>query len=317
LEATVRSARVDLKVGGTVDAAPPYESDLHLEARDTSLDPFVRTSFPAFPTALGLVASGRVALRGPLQNPRLLDVEATVPDLLVQLPEYPVRNRDPIALRVSSARMDLGRVRLAGEGTDLLVEGGAGLLPDGRFDLTAKGAADLRTLSAFAFAKRVRGRGAARLAVTVSGTHDAPRVAGTLDLEGGGLRLRGFPHGLDDVHGQVQFSETSAEVKKLAGTLAGGPVEVDGEAAVAGGRIGSFDLHAVGRGLALRYPEGLRSLVDADVRVFGDLERPWVTGSLDVEQATWTRRYDVASELLAVGTTKTIEAGPDEGPRYD
>jgi autotransporter translocation and assembly factor TamB len=73
----------------------------------------------------------------------------------------------------------------------------------------------------------------------------------------------------------------------------------------------------VGRRLALRYPEGLRSLVDTDVRVFGDLDRPWVTGTIDVEQARWTRRYDVASELLAVGGTKPIEAGTDEGPRYD
>src|SRR5262249_52936351 len=182
VEGTVRSARVDLKVGGTVEAAPPYDSDLRLEARDTSLDPFVRASFPAFPAALGLVASGRAALRGPLQNPRLLDAEATVPDLLVQLPEYPIRNRDPIALRVPGPRVASARAGRAGEGTAPLVEGGAALRPAGRFELPAPGAAALRPLSAFAFAKRVRGRGAARLAVTVSGTHDAPRVAGTLDL---------------------------------------------------------------------------------------------------------------------------------------
>jgi hypothetical protein len=317
LDATCRSARVDLKIGGTVDAAAPHEGVLRLEARETSLDPFLRSFWSTFPAPLGIVASGGVLLRGPLATPGALDAEASVPELLLQLPEYPIRNRDPISVRVSGARVDVGRMRLAGEGTDLVIEGSAGLLPDGRFDLSATGAADLRTLSAFAFARRLRGRGAARLALNVSGTRDAPRVDGALNLEGGGLRVRGFPHGLDDVRGQVRFSETSAELKKLAGTLAGGPVEVDGQAAFAGGRVASFDVHAVGRRLALRYPEGLRSLVDTDVRVFGDLDRPWVTGTIDVEQARWTRRYDVASELLAVGGTKPIEAGTDEGPRYD
>src|SRR5262249_59804795 len=117
VEGRVRWAGGDRRVGAAGDPAPPSESDLRIEARDPSLDPFVRASFPAFPAALGLVASGGAQLRGPLQNPRLLDAEATVPDLLVQLPEYPVRNRGPIALRVSGARVDLGPVRLPRPGT--------------------------------------------------------------------------------------------------------------------------------------------------------------------------------------------------------
>jgi len=48
--------------------------------------------------------------------------------------------------------------------------------------------------------------------------------------------------------------------------------------------------------------------VDADLRLFGDQERQWLTGAVDVRQAVWTRRYDVASELLA---TTTIAAAGD------
>ena len=84
-----------------------------------------------------------------------------------------------------------------------------------------------------------------------------------------------------------------------AGTLAGGTLEVGGQVNYAGGRLVSYDIPVLGRGLGLRYPEGLRSLVDADLRLFGDAERQWVTGTIDVKQAVWSKRYDVASELLA------------------
>jgi translocation and assembly module TamB len=58
--------------------------------------------------------------------------------------------------------------------------------------------------------------------------------------------------------------------------------------------------------------------VDADLRLYGDAARQWVTGDVNVRQATWTRRYDVVSELLASGRTlEPQEASLAEGLRYD
>jgi len=69
--------------------------------------------------------------------------------------------------------------------------------------------------------------------------------------------------------------------------------------------------------MVLRYPEGLRSLVDADLRCFGDGERQWLTGTVDVRQALWTRRYDVASELLAESRGLGPGASLGEGIHLD
>ena len=132
----------------------------------------------------------------------------------------------------------------------------------------------------------------------MSGTRAQPRTLGTLELEGAGLRVRGFPHGVEDVRGRVRFSESAAELEGVEGSLAGGRVTIEGEAAYAQGRLASYDIRPVGRGMALRYPEGTRSLLDAQLRLFGDATRQWITGTVDVRQALYTRRYDVASELL-------------------
>jgi len=315
LEARCRSARVDLALSGTVGATAPYAADLTVTARQTSLDPFVRALVTTLPAPVGIVAAGTVRVRGPLATPRQLTAEADVEDLAVALPDYPVKNRAPLHLRLADGTLEVRRLALSGEGTDLAVGGSAALLGDGRLDLTVRGSADLRALSLVS--SELRGRGAARVEVAVSGTRAAPVVDGTLDIDGAGVRLRGFPHGVEDVRGRVLFNGHAAHFAGITGTVGGGPVELEGQAAYAGGRLTSFDVQATGRALSLRYPEGLRSVLDADLRLFGDEAQQWLTGKVDVRDAVWNRRYDVASELLASSAPSAEAAAVGGGVRYD
>jgi len=296
IDGSCRSPRVDLALSGAVGTAAPYVAELVLSARGTSFDPFLRVVQPALPAALSLIASGEARIRGPLADPAALRAEASLPDLQLLLPEYAVKASEPVRLSYADGRLELARFRLAGEGTDLELKGVVDLVGAGPLSVSARGRADLRALSLVT--RRLRGSGTARLALDVSGTRAQPRTLGTLELEGAGLRVRGFPHGVEDVRGRVRFSESAAELEGVEGSLAGGRVTIEGEAAYAQGRLASYDIRPVGRGMALRYPEGTRSLLDAQLRLFGDATRQWITGTVDVRQALYTRRYDVASELL-------------------
>jgi len=311
------SARVDLSLAGAVGTAPPYAADLTVAARSTSLDPFLRAVDPSVPAALSLVASGEMRVRGPLQSPAEIRAEAAVPELQLLLPDFPVRAREPVRFTVAGGRLELADFHLAGEGTDLAVTGGADLVGTGPLAVSARGRADLRALSLLT--RRLRGAGRANLAVDVSGTRTAPRVQGTLDLEGAGLRVRGFPHGIEDVRGRVRFTERAAELDGVRGTLAGGELTLEGQAAYSGGRLTSYDIRPTGRGLALRYPEGLRSLIDVQLRLFGDGAKQWITGTVDVRQALYTKRYDVASELLGARRVLPVPDADSlgEGARLD
>jgi translocation and assembly module TamB len=317
VDGTCRSGRLDLALRGSVGAVPPHDTDLRLRARDTSLDPFVRALKPALPATVGLVASGEVRLSGPLARPVELRAEAVVPELRVMVPDYPIGARGPVRFVLEGGRLRLAEFHLAGEGTDLEVSGAADLLGDGPLAVSARGRADLRALSLVT--RRLRGSGAARLRVELSGTRADPRLEGALELDGAGLRVRGFPHGVEDMAGIVRFTEAVAELEGVQGTFAGGRLEIEGQASYAGGRLTSYDIRPRGRRLSLRYPEGLRSLLDADLRLFGDADEQWVTGTIDVRQALYRRRYDIASELLSTGPTFTppSPATFEEGARLD
>jgi translocation and assembly module TamB len=119
------------------------------------------------------------------------------------------------------------------------------------------------------------------------------------------------------LRGSVRFSERGAELRDVSGSIGGGQVEVAGNAGYSEGRLTSVDLQLTGRRVALRYTEGLRSVLDLDLRLFGDAARQWLSGSIDVRHALWTRRYDLASELLAAGAAVAPSASLREGLRYD
>jgi translocation and assembly module TamB len=70
--------------------------------------------------------------------------------------------------------------------------------------------------------------------------------------------------------------------------------------------------------VALRYPEGLRSSIDGDLRLSGDTQQQWLSGDVFVRQALWTRRYDITSELLSGAATATDRmSGEEAGLRCD
>ena len=315
VNATCRSARVDLSLEGHVGAKAPYAAELALTARDTSIDPFVRTAFPPLPAALGLRTTGELRVYGPLAQPRELRAEVTLDHLDVLAPDYPAHAPAPVRARFEGGVLTVEDFRVAAEGTDVSLRGRADLLGEGQLDFQASGTADLRGL--IAVSPRLRGFGAARLDVALTGTRAEPRVLGSLGLLGAGVRVRGFPHGLEDLTGTVRFTEGGATLDGVKGTLAGGRVDIEGQLAFAAGRITSFDLRPRGEGLALRWPEGLRSLVDADLRFYGDENRRFATGTLDVRQAVYTRRYDVASEILATRAAEEPGAGSAEGLNLD
>jgi translocation and assembly module TamB len=306
---------VDLALDADVQAASPFDATMKVRAQATSLDPFLRAAYPPLPAGLGIVASGEVRLEGALRDPESLIADGQLDAFEVQVPEYPARAPEPLRFRVDGGILTVDAFTLAAEGTDLRLAGRADLLGDGPLDLSLRGAADLRALSVLLHP--MRGTGSARLALAVSGTRRAPHAEGTLEIEGAGLRVRGFPHGLEEARGTVRFTEAGATLEAFKGRLAGGEVVVEGQAAFTAGRISSFDVRPRGQGFALRWPEGVRSVVDADLRFFGDAERSFLTGRVDVRQAVYGKRYDLASEILAVRAAERRAGAEGAGPNLD
>jgi translocation and assembly module TamB len=62
--------------------------------------------------------------------------------------------------------------------------------------------------------------------------------------------------------------------------------------------------------MRLRYPEGVRSEIDADLSLTGRVTAPVLSGTVNVQSAVWTTRFDTSASLFDFGGAGTpVESG--------
>ena len=136
------------------------------------------------------------------------------------------------------------------------------------------------------------------------------RCRATRSLTDGRLRSFAFPHALDAINGIVTFDASAVRLDGLRG--AGWPtarVQFGGRIGLRGLALADYDVTLTGHDLRLRYPEGMRSLVDAALTVQGPAEAPVLGGSVLVRIAVWTPAFDGTTNVFGV------DAGAGRGGR--
>jgi outer membrane protein insertion porin family len=238
---------------------------------------------------IGGPLAGELTLEGGLASLREPRAVLSLPDTRLRI------EGQPLELLSTSLNLENGRVTAAaltlrsGSG-DLVVTGSADLV-ESAVDLRGRGSLDLRTLSPL-LAEAALG-GAADVDLAVTGPLGALRTRGSVHVRDGSLRLRMLPEALTGMTGTLEFDGAQASVK-ATGQMGGGSVELGGEALVSGTSVSDVQLVLTGRGLALRYPPGLRSRLDADLVLTGRPGAFTLDGDVEVQRGLY--EIDVALE---------------------
>ena len=169
--------------------------------------------------------------------------------------------------------------------------------------IKATGDANLGILQGFI--RDVRSSGQADLVAEINGTLDAPVFSGQASVAGGRIRHFSLPHSLDAINGRLAFDATGVRLDGLTARLGGGLVRFGGRVAMTGYRPGSFNLTATGENMRIRYPEGFRSLVDADLSLRGPFDNPVLGGTVTVRSSIWQRRVQTSVNFLELAGTAT------------
>ena len=297
-ELEAASPRLAVSGTGRIELNDEMDAELSFRVTDTSLDPYVRAIQPTFSPYTSAIASGTIRVVGELYNPDALRIDSTIEQVNVALLDYPLRNAAPIRLSVEGQMLRVEALRLVGDDTELDLNGSVNL-KDQTLALQANGAANLAVLQGFL--ADVRGSGRAELSARISGTATEPVVAGNALLANGRIRHLGFPNALENVNGIVTFNASGVRLDGITAQLGGGPVRFGGRIGLSKYQLTEFDVTAVGENLNLRYPEGMRSLVDASLALQGPAAAPMVTGNVMIKSASWTRGFGGASGGLFSG----------------
>jgi hypothetical protein len=301
-ELEASSEKLALTGTGRISLTPGYDADLTFRFHDSPLDPYVRLFVSKLSPYTTAVASGTIRIDGPLQDVTQLRMEATVDRLEMALFDYGIRIPRPIRLTMEQQVVRVDDLQLVGDQTQLSI-GGSVSLGDQRIALRANGDANLGILQGFM--RDVRGAGRATLTAGIEGSLYEPVFTGSAVITDGRIRHFSLPNALDSINGAIRFDSRGVRLDDVTATMGGGRVQFGGLVSLNGYLPGDLNVTVRGEDMHLRYPEGIRSTVDADLSLRGNVQAPTLGGTVRVKQATWTRRIDPGGGILDFGGRST------------
>lgn len=306
LDVEAASPRLAVTGSGRLALTPEMDADVTLRFTDTSLDPYIRFFQPKLSPFTTAVANGSIHAAGELADIDHLVVDARIDTLNLKLFDYPTRNEGPIELSLNQQVVQLRRFRLAGQGTALRLDGAINLR-DSKIAVQASGDSNLGILQGFF--RDLRSSGNASLQAAITGPLADPVFSGSAKITDGRIRYFALPHSLESIDGTLSFDAQGIHVDDLTAKLGGGDVRFGGRVGLKGYLPSELNLTATGEQMHLRYPEGFRSIVDADLALRGDVASPMVTGTVTVHDAVWTRRFEPTPDLFSFASSTPALGG--------
>jgi hypothetical protein len=297
-EIDAASPRLAVTGTGRIALSPPLQSELTFRFHDSSLDPYIRLFVPRLPPLTTATATGSMRVVGELANVDRLLVDGTVDSIELSLFDYTIRNAAPVKLALDRRVVRVGDLQLVGEDTRLKV-GGTVSLVDQTIALSAVGDANLGILQGFF--PNVRGSGRAELVAGIDGPLYEPIFSGSATIANGRVRHFSLPNALDAINGVIHFDSRGLRLDDVEARLGGGQVQFGGRIGFDGYLPGELNVSVRGENVQLRYPEGVRSVVDADLTLRGNVKTPMLGGAVTVRSAVWSRRVDPTGGLLDLG----------------
>jgi translocation and assembly module TamB len=285
--------KADLTVAGTVGLEHDFPADLNLAFHHLNADWLLRAYLPGKITGHSAL-EGTLHLRGPLRTPRDLKASAELQSFSVGVENVQVQNVDPIRLEIANQFLLIENLHLAGSGTDFTAHGRAHLTDAQELDLRLDGSVNMTLFQLLN--PKILARGNLGVNLNAGGTIAHPVLQGRLEVKNTFVSHNDFPSGLSDLNGVLVFDRNRIQIEKLSGTTGGGAIALTGSAIYQSGAF-LLDFGATAHDVRLRYPPGVSSTANADVRLTGSTNSAVLSGDVVVTKLAVTPGFDFGAYI--------------------
>lgn len=246
----------------------PSPANARLTGRIENIGPGVLEPFldPATLAELAGTLDLSVDVSSPSAQLEQLSGSVTLDRFDVRLSDLPLTQRVPTRIDLGNGFARIAAWDWAGQGMTMAVAGQV-RLADLQAGIIATGDLDARMLTPFIRPAGLSASGRLAPRLSITGPLASPRVDGDLTLTGAEVRLVDPRVVVSGLNGRAVLTRTTANLTNVTGTINGGSLALSGEAEFVPREAVQAALTAAIRGMGIEVPDGLRSEVDADLRL--------------------------------------------------
>jgi translocation and assembly module TamB len=285
----------ELNIDGDVQLRGAWPATVNLHFNHLSVDSVLKEYLKRRVTGLSAVA-GDLQLRGPLRKPRELEISGNLNDFFADVENIKVRNNGPISFVIANQFLSIQRFHLIGEGTDLTIGGTVRLNGERDLDLRAQGHANLQLIQSFNSDFTTSGQ--VTVDLTLAGTVSKPTTQGRLQVTNGSIAYSDLPSSLSAINGSAVFNQDRLQIETLTAHVGGGLVTFGGYATAYNRQV-NFNLTLETQDVRLRYPQGVSSMANAELRWAGTPAASVLSGDVVVTRLAITPGFDFGATLAS------------------
>ena len=284
-------AQSAIRARGHVNLSGGFDTDATIDTAAIPLDVLLATYVSSVPEGFKGETELHATVKGPLKDKSRFEAHLTIPTLKASYQSLQIGAAGPIRADYAHSVVTLQAAEIRGTDSSIRIQGSFPLAEDAPATLTAQGSIDARIMRIVS--PDLQSTGTVALDVRTSGSAMNPVVQGQVRLQNIAMSPPDSPVSVDKLNGTLELSNERVQISSLGGEVNGGQISAGGSIAYRPSL--QFNIALQGKSIRLRYPEGLRTLLDSNLAWTGNLQDSTLTGRVLVDQLGFTPDFDLAS----------------------
>ena len=286
-----------IRAHGTIGLTGEFPADIALDTGTIPLAPLMAAYAPSVPQGFEGQTELHASVKGPLKDKARIEAHLSIPVLKAAYQSLQIGISRPIRADYADSVITLQPAEIVGTDTSLRAQGRIPIGGNSQPTLTAQGSINLKILQVVAPSVQSSGK----LALDVRSSGKA--INGQVQFQNVALSTPDAPLGVDNLNGTLDIGNDRVQVSKMTAEVGGGSMSLAGS--VAYQPSVQFNLALQGKSIRLRYPDGLRSLLEANVAFSGTPQASTMNGRVLIDNLSFTPDFDLAkfSDQFSTGGT--------------
>jgi translocation and assembly module TamB len=283
-------AQASIHSSGHINLVDDFYTEAAIDSTGVPLAPLLALYVPSLPQGFQGDAEVHATLKGPLKDKSKIEAHLTIPTLKASYQQLEIGAASPIRADYSNSVVTLQPAEIRGTDTSLRLQGSFPLAGTATPSLTIQGSVDMRVLRILE--PEVQSSGTLALDIHASGGTNNPVLGGQIHLQDVAFSTAAAPLGVQKLNGTLDLGNSALQLSNLTGEVGGGQLSLGGS--VSYRPDVRFDISLQAKSVRVRYPGGLRTVLDGTLALSGNREASTLNGRVLIDTLSFTPDFDLA-----------------------